>query len=258
MSADAESTSPVTLGSHAKFHFTILTYNNITSCILRGPGNDGIHNCKGHRSDVDYSGVLPQLSLTLWIRDVRKEDEGTWQLTVTNGFSEPAKDNFTLRAQPFPTEPPQTSTFVSAFIGVVGFLVIVIVVLVFLVVFFRKKSQRKGAVSRTRNADIQGDGPSERVSGHSYEEVPDATAPLPPRCHQHGQGQTSRPGRSPAAPTRPAVDSQPDDYLHPVNNQTASSGTNQSADAPATPGGPYDSLEMSDVGLRSPYSQLGM
>ncbi|XP_070202160.1 uncharacterized protein [Littorina saxatilis] len=206
------------------------------------------------------SGTPPRLRLEIKVKNAREEDEGTWRLTVDNGFTDNAgvpvlsTVSFTLHVY---SQSPPISPGMSAMIGVVGFLTLVNVVLVVSVVYFRKKSQRKGAINTTRNSDSQGD--PDRVSGHSYEEVPDAAAPRPPRCHHHGQGQTSRPGRLPTAPTGPAVDSQPDDYLHPVNSQPASSRTNQPHDAPAaTPRGPYDSLEMSDVGLRSPYSQLEM
>ncbi|XP_070202123.1 uncharacterized protein [Littorina saxatilis] len=159
---------------------------------------------------------------------------------------------------PVTKEPPPISPVVSALIGVVGFLVLVIIsLLVFIAVNAKKKSQDTGVIIRTGGADTRGGGRQDRGSGsHSYEEIPEI--PRPRRFHHHRQRQIPLPRGSPALPPTPAVDTMPDDYLHPVNSPPSSSGTNQSAGASAAPAGPYDSLEMSDVGLRSAYSQLGM
>ncbi|KAK7105650.1 hypothetical protein V1264_017005 [Littorina saxatilis] len=144
-----------------------------------------------------------------------------------------------------------------ALIGIVGFLVVVnITVFVLCVVNIKKKRHYKRAAIRAHNAGTQGDSLHDRGCGsHFYEAIPDEAQLGPPRGYHRRQGQIPKLRGSPAPPHRPAVDSLPADYLHPVND-VSRGGINQPAGTTAAPAGPYESLEMSDMGLQSPYSQL--
>ncbi|XP_070184732.1 uncharacterized protein [Littorina saxatilis] len=82
-----QGTSKLSQGSDAGFQFSILSYKDITGCMLKGPQDDQPKECTNKtRCDITVSGALPRLNLTVVISNVSKEDSGTWLLSVENGF----------------------------------------------------------------------------------------------------------------------------------------------------------------------------
>ncbi|XP_070212533.1 uncharacterized protein [Littorina saxatilis] len=73
-------------GSDAEFQFSILSYKDITRCMLKGPQDEQPNDCTRNRIDITVSGALPRLNLTVVISNVSEQDSGTWQLSVENGF----------------------------------------------------------------------------------------------------------------------------------------------------------------------------